>query len=124
MARPMKGRPLRTPSRLSRVIHTLGAEGGGRAREAWAIGLGLFIRWPPVAGWIFGLNRLKLYLAANLVNALVLPAVLFAEVQAGSLLRRGVAYPLSVSAFSSLDPWLFGLGLGLGSVGVGGAGGG
>jgi len=131
MARPMKGRPLRTPSRLSRVIHTLGAEGGGRAREAWAIGLGLFIGCSPligfhlglclVAGWIFGLNRLKLYLAANLVNALVLPAVLFAEVQAGSLLRRGVAYPLSVSAFSSLDPWLFGLDLGLGSVVVGGA---
>src|SRR3990172_3354857 len=131
MARPMKGRPLRTPSRLSRVIHTLGAEGGGRAREAWAIGLGLFIGCSPligfhlglclVAGWIFGLNRLKLYLAANLVNALVLPAVLFAEVQAGSLLRRGVAYPLSVSAFSTLDPWQFGLDLGLGSLVVGGA---
>ena len=36
-------------------------------------------------GWLFGLNRLKLYLAANLVNPLIMPAILFAEVQIGSL---------------------------------------
>lgn len=126
----MRRRWLKTPSRLQRVIDTLGAEGEGRGREAWAIGLGLFIGSSPllgfhlglciVVGWVFGLNRLKLYLAASLVG-LVLPTVLFVEVQAGALLRRGVTYPLSLSAFSSLDPWLFGLDLALGSLVVGGA---
>jgi 2-polyprenyl-3-methyl-5-hydroxy-6-metoxy-1,4-benzoquinol methylase len=127
----MKGRSPRTPSRLRQAIHALGSEGAGRARDSWAIGLGLFIGCSPLigfhlglclaAGWLFGLNRLKLYLAANLVNALVLPAVLFAEVQAGSLLRRGAVYPLSLSAFGALDPWLFGLDLALGTLVVGGA---
>ena len=91
----------RQPTRLQRLVYTLRTEGGSRAQEAWAIGLGL----PSAArrssactcgcaspsGWLFGLNRLKLYLAANLVNPLIMPAVLFAEVQIGSWLRRGEA---------------------------------
>ena len=68
-------------------------------QEAWAIGLGLAVGFSPFIGlhlgmciafgWLFGLNRLKLYLAANLVNPLIMPGVLFVEVQLGSWLRRG-----------------------------------
>jgi uncharacterized protein (DUF2062 family)/SAM-dependent methyltransferase len=122
--------PPRTPSRLQRVIYTLRTEGGSRGREAWAIALGLCIGCSPLigfhlglcmaAGWLFGLNRLKLYVAANLINPLIIPAVLFTEVQAGAWLRHGALYPLSVAAFRTLDPWRFGLDLALGSVIVGG----
>jgi SAM-dependent methyltransferase len=71
-------------------------------------------------GWLFGLNRLKIYLAANLVNPLILPAILFAEVQTGSWIRRGQGYPLSMSAISSSNVWAFGGDLLLGSVVIGG----
>jgi uncharacterized protein (DUF2062 family) len=114
-------RRVRAPSRLQRVIHTLRTEGGSRAQEASAIGLGLAVGFSPLIGlhlgmcialgWLFGLNRLKLYLAANLVFPVIMPAVLFAEVQLGSWLRRGETYALSMDAFSSLDPWHFGLDL-------------
>jgi uncharacterized protein (DUF2062 family)/SAM-dependent methyltransferase len=118
---PSSQRPVRAPTRLQRVIYTLRTEGGTRIQEAWAIGLGLAVGFSPfiglhltmciVLGWLFGLNRLKLYLAANLVNPLIMPAVLFIEVQLGSWLRRGETYPFSFDAFSSLDPWHFGLDL-------------
>ena len=118
---PSSQRPVRAPTRLQRVIYTLRTEGGTRIQEAWAIGLGLAVGFSPliglhltmciVLGWLFGLNRLKLYLAANLVNPLIMPAVLFAEVQLGSWLRRGETYPFSLEAFSTLDPWHFSLDL-------------
>jgi uncharacterized protein (DUF2062 family)/SAM-dependent methyltransferase len=114
-------RRVRAPTRLQRVIYTLRTEGGSRAQEASAIGLGLAVGFSPFVGlhlgmciglgWLFGLNRLKLYLAANLVNPLIMPAVLFGEVQLGSWLRRGETYALSMDAFSSMDPWHFGLDL-------------
>jgi uncharacterized protein (DUF2062 family)/SAM-dependent methyltransferase len=114
-------RRVRAPTRLQRVIHTLRTEGGTRAQEASAIGLGLAVGFSPfiglhlgiciALGWLFGLNRLKLYLAANLVNPLIMPGVLFIEVQLGSWLRRGDTYALSMDAFSSMDPWHFGLDL-------------
>jgi uncharacterized protein (DUF2062 family) len=119
-------RRVRAPSRLQRVIHTLRTEGGSRAQEASAIGVGLAVGFSPFVGlhlgmciglgWLFGLNRLKLYLAANLVNPLIMPAVLFGEVQLGSWLRRGETYPVSMDAFSSLDPWHFGLDLLIGGM--------
>ena len=119
-------RRVRAPSRLQRVIYTLRTEGGSRGQEAWAIGLGLAVGFSPfiglhlgmciALGWLFGLNRLKLYLAANLVNPLIMPGVLFAEVQLGSWLRRGDAYALSSDTFSLMDPWHFGLDLVLGGM--------
>jgi uncharacterized protein (DUF2062 family)/2-polyprenyl-3-methyl-5-hydroxy-6-metoxy-1,4-benzoquinol methylase len=120
----------RQPTRLQRLVYTLRTEGASRSREAWAIGLGIFVGCSPfiglhlgmciAIGWLFGLNRLKLYLAANLINPLIMPAILFAEVQSGSWLRRGHGYPLSMSAISSADLWTFGGDLLLGSVVVGG----
>ena len=119
-------RRVRAPSRLQRVIYTLRTEGGSRGQEAWAIGLGLAVGFSPfiglhlgmcvALGWLFGLNRLKLYLAANLVNPLIMPGVLFAEVQLGSWLRSGDTYALSMDAFSFMDPWHFGLDLLLGGM--------
>jgi uncharacterized protein (DUF2062 family) len=124
--RMVSPRRVRAPSRLQRVIYTLRTEGGSRGQEAWAIGLGLAVGFSPfiglhlgmciALGWLFGLNRLKLYLAANLVNPLIMPAVLFTEVQIGSWLRHGHAYPLSMDAFSELEPWQFGLDLLLGGM--------
>jgi uncharacterized protein (DUF2062 family)/2-polyprenyl-3-methyl-5-hydroxy-6-metoxy-1,4-benzoquinol methylase len=121
----------RQPTRLQRLVYTLRTEGASRSREAWAIGIGIFVGCSPliglhlgmciVLGWLFGLNRLKVYLAANLVNPLVLPAVLFAEVQTGAWLRRGHGYPLSMAAISAMDVWAFGADLLLGSIIVGGA---
>ena len=120
----------RKPTRLQQLVHTLRTEGASRTREAWAIGLGIFVGCSPfiglhlamcvVLGYLFGLNRLKLYLAANLVNPLVLPFVLFAEVQAGSWIRRGHGYPLSLEAIAATHIWHFGTDLVLGSVVVGG----
>jgi uncharacterized protein (DUF2062 family) len=117
---------VRAPSRLQRVVYTLRTEGGSRGQEAWAIGLGLAVGFSPFVGlhlgmcialgWLFGLNRLKLYLAANLVNPLIMPGVLFVEVQLGSWLRRGETYALSMDAFTSMDPWHFGLDLLLGGM--------
>ena len=123
---PSPHRRAKAPSRLQRVIYTLRTEGGTRSQEAWAMGLGLAVGFSPLIGlhlgmcvaigWLFGLNRLKLYLAANLVNPLIMPAVLFAEVQIGSWLRRGDTYPVSLDAFAQLDPWHFGVDLFVGGL--------
>jgi uncharacterized protein (DUF2062 family) len=122
----VRTRRVRAPSRLQRVIYTLRTEGGSRGQEASAVGLGLAVGFSPfiglhlgmcvALGWLLGLNRLKLYLAANLVNPLIMPAVLFAEVQIGAWLRHGEIYALSFDAFSQLDPWQFGLDLLLGGM--------
>jgi len=108
----MKSQP-RTPGALQRAIYYLRTEGSGsRSHDAWAIGLGLFIGCSPiigghlamclVAGWVFGLNRVKLYLAANLIGIPLMPPVLFAELQIGSWLRRGHAYPISMDALGTI----------------------
>jgi uncharacterized protein (DUF2062 family)/cyclopropane fatty-acyl-phospholipid synthase-like methyltransferase len=118
------------PTRLQRLVHALRSEGASRPREAWAIGLGVFIGCSPLIGlhlalaiglgWLFGLNRIKVYLAANLVNPLVLPFVLLAEVQSGSWLRRGHTYPLTIDAVKSMNVWHLGSDLLIGSLVVGG----
>lgn len=122
----------RAPGRLQRAIYQLRTEGtGSRAREAWTIGLGLFIGCSPLigfhlgiallVGWLFGLNRVKLYLAANLMNPVILPGIFFAEVQIGAWLRQGHFYQMSLETFHTLELWHFGLDLLIGSVVVGSA---
>jgi uncharacterized protein (DUF2062 family)/trans-aconitate methyltransferase len=116
--------------RAARYLYKLRTEGQSRGRQAAAIGLGLFIGCTPfygghfwicmAAGWLLGLNRLKLYLAANISNPLVAPFLVFTEIQAGSLLRRGQAYPLTVEALRGLSPWGFAADLLIGSAAVGG----
>jgi SAM-dependent methyltransferase/uncharacterized protein (DUF2062 family) len=125
----MKSQP-RTPGPLQRAIYYLRTEGSGsRSHDAWAIGLGLFIGCSPiigghlamclVAGWLFGLNRVKLYLAANLIGIPLMPFVLFAELQIGSWVRRGHGYPISLDAIGSIVPWHFAADLLIGSVFLG-----
>jgi uncharacterized protein (DUF2062 family)/trans-aconitate methyltransferase len=120
----------RSPGRLQRAIYRLRTEGSGsRARDAWTIGIGLFIGCSPligfhlgiclVVGWLFGLNRAKMYLAANLMNPVILPGIFFAEVQTGAWLRQGHAYPISTDTFATLNPWSFGAELFLGSLVIG-----
>jgi uncharacterized protein (DUF2062 family)/trans-aconitate methyltransferase len=127
----MHQRP-RAPGRLKRAIYQLRTEGSGsRAQDAWTIGIGLFIGCSPligfhlgialVVGWLLGLNRVKLYLAANLMNPVILPGIFFAEVQTGAWLRQGHAYPITLETFQTLEFWHFGLDLLLGSLVVGAA---
>jgi uncharacterized protein (DUF2062 family)/SAM-dependent methyltransferase len=122
----------RAPGRLQRAIYQLRTEGSGsRAREAWTIGLGLFIGCSPLigfhlgiallVGWLLGLNRVKLYLAANLMNPVILPGIFFAEVQTGAWLRQGHVYPMTLDTFHTLHLWHFGLDLLIGSLIVGSA---
>ena len=69
--------------RLRRVFYGLRTEGTGPAREAAAIGVGVFIGCLPFYGFhlllcwmvgsLAGLNRLKMYLAANISNPLMAP---------------------------------------------------
>jgi uncharacterized protein (DUF2062 family) len=128
---PLAGsaRALSRASRLQRAIHALRSEGDTRGRESIAIGLGLAIGCSPfwgvhfglcwVAGTLFRLNRLKMYLAANVINPLVIPPLFYAEVQAGSIVRRGHTLALSWDMLTPSRIWAFGTDLVIGSVVVG-----
>lgn len=128
---PLAGsaRALSRASRLQRAIHALRTEGDSRGREAFAIGLGLLIGCTPLwgvhlgmcwlAGAAFGLNRLKMYLAANVINPLVVPPLFYAEVQVGSFVRRGQWLALSWDVISSRRVWDFGTDLAIGSLVIG-----
>jgi len=117
-------------SRLRRVVWELRTEGAGTVREAAAIGLGVFIGCSPlygfhlalclVIGWCLGLNRLKMYLAANISNPFMAPLLIFTELQTGAWLRRDQLHALTLEAVKSVDPWSFGADLILGSLVIGG----
>jgi uncharacterized protein (DUF2062 family)/trans-aconitate methyltransferase len=117
-------------SRLRRVVWELRTEGGGPAREGAAIGIGAFIGCSPfygfhlllclAIGWCLGLNRLKMYLAANISNPFVAPFLILTELQTGAWLRRGELHSLTLDAVRNTDPWSFGADLIVGSLVVGG----
>ena len=108
-------------------------EGGGAAREAAAVGVGFFIGCTPfygfhlllvfAVGWLLRLNRLKMYVAANVSNPLFAPFLILVEIQTGAWLRRGAVHSLTVETLRVTDPWTFGLDLLLGSLVIGVAGG-
>jgi uncharacterized protein (DUF2062 family)/SAM-dependent methyltransferase len=87
------------PSRLTAAVYRYRTEGDTPIRQALAVGLGLYIGCTPfiglhltlalALGWLFGLNRLKVYLAANISNPLVAPFLYAAEIQIGTWLRTG-----------------------------------
>ena len=118
-----------TTSFARRLFRDLRTEGAGRTREAAALGTGVFIGCLPfygfhlllvaVVGWLFGLNRLRMYVAANISNPLFAPALIFAEVQLGAWLRRGDVHDVTVEAIRNTDPWVFGGDLLFGSVVLG-----
>jgi len=112
-----------------RIFYGLRNEGAGAPREAAAIGLGVFIGCLPVfgfhlllcfvAGAALGLNRLKMYLAANISNPFFAPTLLFAELQIGSLMRRGAVHPLTLDAARRTELSVFGGDILVGSLAVG-----
>ncbi|MGH9163361.1 MAG: DUF2062 domain-containing protein [Vicinamibacteraceae bacterium] len=128
-ARRLRSRALTRAGRLQRVIYELRTEGSSRRRDAAAVGLGLFVGCSPfwglhlvlcwIVGRLLGLNRLKLYLAANLANPFSAPFLVFGEVQAGAILRRGVPHQLSVEGIRQTSPWVFGGDFLLGSLVIG-----
>ena len=115
--------------RFRRLFQQVRTEGAGAARETAAVGLGVFIGCLPVyglhlvicwgLGFLLGLNRLKMYLAANISNPLVAPWLIFIEVQAGAWLRRGSFHPLTREAVVETGLATFGLDAAVGSVAVG-----
>jgi uncharacterized protein (DUF2062 family)/SAM-dependent methyltransferase len=117
-------------ARWRRLFYALRTEGAGPAREAAAIGLGVFIGCLPFYGfhllmcWTLGtvlrLNRLKLYLAANISNPFVAPWLLLAELQTGSWLRHGSLQGVSPRAIGTAGLGVVGIDLLLGSIVVGG----
>lgn len=116
-------------SRLRRFVHLLRTKHSGPERDPLAVGVGVFIGCTPLYGLhliicvlvadLLRLNRLKVYLAANISNPLLLPFLVFLEIQAGALIRRGSAHALTREYISSVSPWSFGLDLVVGSIAVG-----
>ena len=112
-----------------RIFYTMRSEGAGATRESIAVGLGMFIGCLPVfglhlglcvaVGGLLGVNRLKMYLAANISNPVVAPLLLFSELQVGSLLRRGSVHPISLATVQTTDLRTFGADLVIGSVTLG-----
>ena len=116
-------------STIARLAYKLRTEAASPARQAAAIGIGLLIGCSPafglhlplslLAGWLFGLNRIKIYVAANISNPMFSPFLLFAEIQVGSWLRVGSFHPISVKTLRELDIWDFAADLLVGSATVG-----
>ena len=119
------------PRRLRRAFYDLRMEGSGAGREAAAIGAGVFIGCSPFYGFhfllcwavgsVFALNRLQMYLAANISNPLVSPLLIFSEIQAGAWVRRGALHPLTIATIRTADLGAFGLDLLVGAAVVGAA---
>lgn len=115
---------------LRRTFYDLRTEGQGRVREACAIGVGLFIGCTPFYGfhlllcWIIGrllgLNRLNVYLAANVSNPIFAPFLVFAEIQTGAWLLTGSFLGLTLQTVRSATAWQLGADLLLGSAVIGG----
>jgi uncharacterized protein (DUF2062 family)/trans-aconitate methyltransferase len=125
------GRPrLAVTSHLRRVVWQLRTEGAGPAREAAAIGLGIFIGCFPVygfhlllclvVGWCLGLNRLKMYLAANISNPFMAPLLILTELQTGAWFRRDQLHGFTLDTVRNVDPWSLGADLIVGGLIVGG----
>jgi uncharacterized protein (DUF2062 family) len=118
-------------ARLRRTFYDLRTEYRGAGREAAAIGVGVFVGCTPFYGlhllicWtvgsVFGLNRLQVYLAANISNPVFAPFLVFSELQTGALMRRGAVQSLTLAAIRTTDVWSLGLDYLLGAFVVGAA---
>jgi uncharacterized protein (DUF2062 family)/trans-aconitate methyltransferase len=90
------------PGRLAAAVYRYRTEHDTPVRQALAVGLGLYIGASPFVGvhltlslalgWLFGLNRFRVYIAANISNPLVAPFLYAMEIQVGSWLRTGQMY--------------------------------
>lgn len=115
--------------RLRRLFYDLRTEASSPARDAAALGVGILIGCSPFygfhlllvwsVGWLLRLNRLKMYLAANISNPLFSPVLVLSELQVGAWVRRQDFHELSLSAIRTTNPWVFGGDLVVGSLIVG-----
>src|SRR6185295_18214999 len=86
-------------SRLTAAVYKYRTEGDSPIRQALAVGLGLFIGASPFIGFhmalalglgrLFRLNRLRVYVAANISNPIAAPFLYALELQVGTKLRTG-----------------------------------
>jgi SAM-dependent methyltransferase len=114
---------------LRRLFRAYRTEGAGIRRETAAVALGVFIGCLPlygthlaicwIVGFLFGLNRLKMYFAANVSNPFVAPWLVFTEVQVGAWVRRGSFHPMSRHYIASTGLAVFGVDALVGSLLVG-----
>jgi SAM-dependent methyltransferase len=114
---------------LRRLFQGLRTEGAGAGRETAAVALGVFIGCLPlyglhlaicwIVGFVLGLNRLKMYFAANVSNPFVAPWLVFAEVQVGAWVRRGSFHPVTREYIASTGLTVFGVDALVGSLFVG-----
>jgi uncharacterized protein (DUF2062 family)/SAM-dependent methyltransferase len=115
--------------RLRRVIYGLRTEGTGVCRETAAVGLGVFIGCLPFYGFhlaicygvgsLLRLNRLKMYVAANISNPLVAPWLIVIELEIGAWLRHGSLLLLTPDAMKAAGLSVVGSDLLIGSLAVG-----
>ncbi|MFN8058755.1 MAG: class I SAM-dependent methyltransferase [Vicinamibacterales bacterium] len=112
MTEPVAAVGRRPVSRVVRYLQRLRTEGEGTVRESAAVGLGVFIGCLPLigfhlaltlaVGWALGLNRLKMYLAANVSSPPVLPLLLLTEAQIGRFVLERDLYGWADLSFESL----------------------
>ncbi len=70
-------------------------------------------------GRVLGLNRMRMYIAANISNPFFAPVLILAEIQVGALVQRREIHDLALEAIRTTDPWIYGIDLVIGSVVVG-----
>jgi SAM-dependent methyltransferase len=109
------------------LIYELRTEAEGR--DAASVGVGVVIGCLPVFGFhlllvlvvgrVLRLNRLRMYVAANISNPLMAPLLIFAEVQVGAWARREDLHALTLQTIRATSPWTFGADLLVGSLIVG-----
>ncbi len=109
------------------MFYDMRTEGAGR--EAASVGVGVFIGCLPtygfhlllvmVAGRLLRLNRLQMYVAANISNPLLAPLLILTEVQVGAWVRRADLHSLTLETIRNTSPWVFGGDFVVGSLVVG-----
>ena len=129
MAERPPGHDGKLASRARRAFYNLRTEHTSAGREAAAIGVGVFIGCTPFYGfhllicWVVAsvlrLNRVYVYLAANISNPVFAPFLIFSELQTGAWLRHGAFQSLTLAAIRAADLQSFGLDYLLGAVVVG-----
>jgi uncharacterized protein (DUF2062 family)/2-polyprenyl-3-methyl-5-hydroxy-6-metoxy-1,4-benzoquinol methylase len=117
------------PRRLRQIFFDLRTEASGTRRDAVALGVGTFIGCSPFygfhlllvwfVGWLLHLNRLKMYLAANISNPLFSPVLVLSEIQTGAWALRQDFHALSLTTIRNTNAWVYGADLVVGSVIVG-----
>lgn len=115
--------------RLRQIFFDLRTEASGPRRDAAAFGVGVFIGCSPFYGvhlllvWFVGrllhLNRLKMYLAANISNPVLSPLLILSEIQTGAWALRHDFHALSLTTIRNTQPWVYGVDLLVGSVIIG-----